>query len=102
MTMEPSGRNMLHSGYMIVRFKNAYMLEHRFIMARHLGRWLESWEQIHHKNRDTGDNRIENLLLVSESLHDESSHHKGVITNLRKKIKELEEKIKILNLSKHH
>ena len=46
-----------------------YVAEHRIVMERHLGRVLDPSENIHHLNGDKTDNRIENMIIVSNSEH---------------------------------
>ncbi len=49
---------------------NGDVLEHRYVMAQHLGRLLTKGEIVHHINHDRTDNRLENLqLLESHSVH---------------------------------
>lgn len=49
--------------------KDGYVMEHVFIMEKHIGRLLNNNEVVHHKNKIRNDNRIENLQLMTLSEH---------------------------------
>ena len=58
--------------YKAMARKDGYVLEHRYVMAVHLGRMLLSFEVVHHINHRALDNRPENLMVFSSN----SEHRK--------------------------
>lgn len=55
--------------YKTIMVNGNQVREHRWLMEQHIGRKLERWEHVHHINDDSSDNRIENLMVVSNSDH---------------------------------
>lgn len=69
-TMSPKGYKLLWMPKHPMAAKTGYIMEHRFVMANHLGRNLRADEIVHHKNGEKADNRVENLLVMEKQKHD--------------------------------
>jgi len=71
------GKRINSSGYVLIykpehpfSTNKGYVLEHRLIVEKHIGRYLSSEENTHHRNEIRDDNRSENLMaFVNNSAH---------------------------------
>jgi hypothetical protein len=71
---QPGGKYLTSNGYVAVYVGKAdtssgYQLEHRLVMSQHLGRPLESWEHVHHKDGNRQNNDLSNLELLTNTEH---------------------------------
>jgi len=72
---KPKKEKILRAGYFEIldeshpNAKRGRVLEHRWLMEKKLGRYLETHEHVHHINGNKLDNRIDNLVVVSRSEH---------------------------------
>jgi len=81
--------------------KGGWVREHRLVMAQSLGRCLQPWEIVHHKDGDRSNNDINNLELadsVSAHIKGHSKGYKdgykqGLLDGRDKQVQELKEQI---------
>lgn len=57
--------------------KYSRMAEHRLIPEKYLGRCIKTEERVHHINKNTSDNRIENLMVFKNHGYHVSFHRWG-------------------------
>lgn len=55
-----------------------YIREHRLVMGNHLGRRLETWEEVDHIDGNGRNNDISNLQILTKSEHLKLEHRRGV------------------------
>lgn len=79
------GGKIKHGYYIFIKLgrgipgtdSQGYAREHRLVMERHLGRLLNKDEDVHHINGVKTDNRIENLIVLTKTIH-HKLHRTGV------------------------
>lgn len=60
---------MNQHGYLTCCWRGKHRFIHRLVYEEYLGRPLQPWEQIHHRNGIRSDNRLENLELIHANKH---------------------------------
>lgn len=81
-TVEPSQKAInrfqpviLKTGYIRINIEGKRVHQHKYVMEQFIGRKLKPDECVHHINKITTDNRIENLQLMTMSEHSKFHRH---------------------------
>lgn len=77
---------LLNNGKYLVQYapehpqaqSKGYVPQHRLVVEAAIGRYLEPGEDVHHRNGNKTDNRIENLVVLTHGEH--SSLHNSLRT----------------------
>lgn len=92
------GRRILPNGYVYIyapdhprATKAGAVMEHRLVAEEYLGRYLEPYEIVHHKDGDKSHNAWENLEVATRSQH-VSNHFNAIhkVAALEERVAELE------------
>jgi hypothetical protein len=69
------GKNYDNQGYVRIwkpdhPFNNfGYVLEHRLVIEKKIGRFLKKSEVVHHINGVRDDNKVKNLIIMTRHIH---------------------------------
>lgn len=84
------GRFVHQTGYVYLKMPDhpcadarGYVLEHRLVMERHIGRPLSAEEVVHHIDRNRRNNQIQNLMLLPSKEEHSLLHAREDGTDLR-------------------
>lgn len=101
------GRHKTTRGYIGIRLSpddfffpmaglKEYVLEHRLVVARRLGRCLQPWEIVHHRNHIKDDNGDENLYLATDAGHKQITRLETILKRQQLDIETLKGQVMLL------
>lgn len=87
------GGIIYNNGYRLIKcddpahpyqYRGGYVYEHRRVIEKNIGRFLDPKEKVHHINGDITDNRLENLVLCQSNSEHFKVFHSNFINSLPK------------------